>query len=162
MTRLKKSAGDGDRGMTMTEGSTDMDASRPRPERSDADAERRARQSEINAEAIAQDFLEPKDYVLAEPSAMTELRETIDDFTFQIEVLKVRVSAINEQAVRLGKSTIDWADGSAHEQLGSYPWAKLAGAFAATFVATRILRMLPLGSIGSVAVPLLLRAREQR
>lgn len=139
-----------------------MDASRPRPEGSEADAEYRARKAEIDVETVAQDFLEPKDYVLTEPSAMTELRETIDDFTFQIEVLKARLSAINEEALRLGKSSLDWADSSAHEQLGSYPWAKLAGAFAATFVATRILRVLPLGSIGSVAVPLLLRAREQR
>jgi hypothetical protein len=47
-----------------------------------------------------------------------------------------------------------WADASAHAQLGAYPWAKLAGAMAFTFVSSRLLRRLPLGAVASAALPL--------
>src|ERR1700761_9546991 len=134
-----------------------MDASRLGKEGFVSDADDRER---LIAEALPTEGVPPKDYVLTEPTTMFELRERLDDFEFQVEVLKARLAAISDEAVRLGKSTADWADGSAHRQLGAYPWAKLAGAFAATFVATRILRRLPLGALASATVPLLLQGRQ--
>ena len=126
------------------------------------DADYRAPLSDFDPDATPLDVIEPKDYVLAEPTALTDFRERVDDLQFQVEVLKARMAAIGSGKVRLGRAATTWADKSAHAQLGSYPWAKLSGAFVATFVVTRLLRALPLGSMASVAVPLILRQSAPR
>jgi hypothetical protein len=121
------------------------------------DADHRAALSEFDPDAGPLDVLEPKDYMLSEPTAVSEFREKVDDLQFQIGVLKARVAAIGSESIRLGRATTSWVDRSAHSQLGSYPWLKLAGAFTSTFLATRLVRTLPLGPLASVAVPLVLR-----
>lgn len=101
--------------------------------------------------------LASNDYILTEPAAISDLREKVAELAFQIEVLKARAVAIGRESTRLGRVVAVWANSSAHDQLGPYPWFKLAGAFAAIFLGTRALKMLPLGSMASVAVPALLR-----
>lgn len=66
--------------------------------------------------------------------------------------LKVRLSELEAKAFKVThlaagiiKAGAKWADDSAHDQLGAYPWAKLAGAVA-TVVGTRMIRLLPFGS----------------
>jgi hypothetical protein len=113
--------------------------------------------TEYGSELSETDILEPADL---EPEAavwVVELREKIGDLQFQLAKLKTRASAIGIGSTRLGKSTANWADKSAHAQLGSYPWAKLGAAFVGTFAATLYIRTLPLKPLASVAVPIMLR-----
>lgn len=128
-----------------------------RPEGFASESEYRTRLAEIDPEALPQDFLAPNDYILTEPTAISDLREKVAELAFQLEVLKARAVAKRSESTRLGRVVAVWANSSAHDQLGPYPWFKLAGAFAATFLGTRALKMLPLGSMASVAVPALLR-----
>lgn len=137
-----------------------MDASNLRREGFATEAEYLSRLTEIDPDAHPEEFLEPKDYVVDDHSWTTELREKIVDFQFQIDVLTARVAAIGDDTTRLTKSAARWADASAHDQLGAYPWAKLTGAFLITFVVTKALRMLPLGSLASIALPLVLQQSQ--
>ncbi|MBO9097568.1 MULTISPECIES: hypothetical protein [unclassified Rhizobium] len=90
------------------------------------------------------------------------LRDEVADLQETVAGIKARVARTRQQAVSVVKSGAEWADASAHAQLGSYPWAKLAGASVATFVGTRILRMLPLGGILSIAAPLIISQIKAR
>ncbi|MBB3320131.1 hypothetical protein [Rhizobium sp. BK661] len=72
----------------------------------------------------------------------------------EIEHLRGRLHVITAQAETVVKSRVEWADASAHAQLGQYPWLKLAGAMAGTFIATRLIRSLPLGPLLTAALPL--------
>lgn len=109
----------------------------------------------LEADAPAEEELPmpPADYVIDE-------REVSDDegslrrLQDEIDNLRARLHVIREQAGSVVSANAKWADASAHEQLGAYPWAKLAGAMAFTFVATRLLRRLPLGAVASAALPL--------
>lgn len=120
------------------------------------DPDYRAPLLDFDPDASPLEVLEPKDYVLAEPTALTEFRERLDDCQFQIEVVKARVAAIGSSSLRLVRVATAWADKSAHGQLGAYPWIKLGGAFAATFVVNRAFRRLPFGAMASIALPLIL------
>ncbi len=75
------------------------------------------------------------------------LRQEIDHF-------RGRLHVITAQAETAVKSRAEWADASAHAQLGQYPWLKLAGVMAGTFIATRLIRSLPLGPLLTAALPL--------
>jgi hypothetical protein len=63
----------------------------------------------------------------------------------QIALLRLRLSEIADQSGAVVRANVNWVDANAHAQLGDYPWVKLAGAFAATFLVSRVLRKLPLG-----------------
>jgi hypothetical protein len=120
----------------------------------------------LEADAPAEDQipLPPVDYVIGDEGGIEDegaLRQLQDE----IDNLRARLHVIKEQAGTVVSANAKWADASAHEQLGDYPWAKLAGAMAFTFVATRLLRRLPLGAVASAALPLAaseMRRRSRR
>lgn len=134
------------------------------PERLDfrMKADHRAPLTDFDPDATPLDVLEPKDYVLTEPTALTEFGEKLDDLHFQVAAVRARVAMVGSGTGRLGRALSGWIDRSARDQMGPYPWAKLSGAFLATFVATRLVRRLPLGSMASVALPLILGQTRTR
>lgn len=93
------------------------------------------------------------DYVL-EDDDMPEEEGSIRRLQDEIDNLRARLHIIREQAGTVVSANAKWADASAHEQLGDYPWAKLGCAMAFTFVAARLLRRLPLGAVASAALPI--------
>jgi hypothetical protein len=106
-----------------------------------------------------------KDAALARQTRLQLVRDEIADLHSRLGDLKVKASRAGHQAADVVKTKAKWADESAHQQLGSYPWAKLAGITAATFVGTRLLRMLPFGGILSIAAPLVIsqiKAKNER
>lgn len=58
----------------------------------------------------------------------------------EIDHLKARLAIIREQAATVVKANAEWADASARDQLGAYPWGKLVGTMAAVFLAMRVLK----------------------
>jgi hypothetical protein len=125
------------------------------PESFDTDAELEAHLAELEAEAPAHELSTPPDDVQGERRRVRDLKRDIDHLRNEIENLRTRLAVIREQATTVVGAELTWADASAHAQLGSYPWAKLAGAMAATFICTRLLKRLPLRRIAGVAIPLI-------
>ncbi|MDM9629472.1 hypothetical protein QTL95_26665 [Rhizobium sp. S152] len=78
---------------------------------------------------------EPSDAVSDESQAdrLQALRDEVDN-------LRSRLAIIREQATTVVKANAEWADASAHAQLGAYPWGKLAGTMAAVFIAARLIK----------------------
>jgi hypothetical protein len=103
----------------------------------------------LEEDAPAEDDMtaQSRDGALEAERALRRLQE-------EVEHLKARLQVIREQAGTVVSANMKWADASAHAQLGAYPWAKLAGAMAFTFVSSRLLRRLPLGAVASAALPL--------
>lgn len=99
---------------------------------------------------------------LARHTRLQALKDEIADLQKRLGDIASRASKAGQQATSAVKNGAKWADSSAHDQLGAYPWAKLGGAILATFIGTRLIRMLPLGGIASVAVPLVLSQVKQR
>ena len=121
----------------------------------DTNAELRAHFAELEADAPAEEGLQgPIDDISVE-RRLDDLKSEIDHLRDEIENLRGRLAAIGQQATTVVRSHLDWADASAHAQLGRYPWAKLAGAMAGTFICVRLSKRLPLGRIASVAVALI-------
>ncbi|MCS4096669.1 hypothetical protein [Rhizobium sp. BK176] len=119
------------------------------PAGSDTEDELQAHLAELEALAMADDKAtaqrsRPFDDVQADLYALR----------LEIEHLRGRLHVITAQAETVVKSRVEWADASAHAQLGQYPWLKLAGAMAGTFIATRLIRSLPLGPLLTAALPL--------
>lgn len=98
----------------------------------------------------------PLDYV----SANVELRLRYSDTQVELEILRDRVARIRHDIEQIVQARMEWADASAHAQLGEYPWAKLAAAMAASFVAIKALRALPLAAAGSAVLPLVISALQ--
>ncbi|MBB4570756.1 hypothetical protein [Rhizobium leucaenae] len=139
-----------------------MSASK-QPEGFRTDAELQAHLAALEADAPAEEgFQSPDDYMGAERRRLDELKSEIASLRDEMENLRMRLSAVAQQATTVVRSNIDWADASAHAQLGRYPWAKLAGAMAATFVSVRLLKRLPLGKIARVAIPLMITWPDER
>ncbi|MFK0329682.1 hypothetical protein ACIQUB_01000 [Rhizobium sp. NPDC090275] len=113
----------------------------------EADAPAEEGQQGPPADYVLEDDHVADEDLLDEEGSLRRLQEEVDN-------LRARLHVIREQAGTVVTANAKWADASAHEQLGSYPWAKLAGAMAFTFVATRLLRQLPLGAVASAALPL--------
>lgn len=86
---------------------------------------------------------------------LRELRE-------ELENLHARLQVIQHQAATVVAKNVRWADASAHAQLGNQPWLKLAGAMAATFVVTRGIRRLPLGTVATTALPLVAAVMKRK
>lgn len=83
----------------------------------------------------------------------------------ELASLRVQLATIKRQARNTLRASATRFDSSAHEQLGSYPWAKLAAAMAGTFLIGRLLSRLPVGAIATAAMPLIaaeLNARGRR
>lgn len=105
------------------------------------------------------------DEALARQTRLQSLKDEIADLQARLGDLRAKASRAGYQAADVVKTKAKWADKNAHEQLGSYPWAKLAGATAATFVGTRLIRMLPLGGILSIATSVVIsqiKAKNER
>jgi hypothetical protein len=100
----------------------------------------------------------PLDYV----PASVELRLRYSDTRVELEILRDRLARIKEDVAQIVQARIEWADASAHAQLGDYPWAKLGAAMAASFVATKTLRALPLAAAGSAVLPLVISAMQRK
>ncbi|SCW82133.1 hypothetical protein SAMN02927900_05289 [Rhizobium mongolense subsp. loessense] len=90
------------------------------------------------------------------------VRDDLDHVRDEIENLRSRLSLVKQQAVIVARSNLEWADASAHDQLGTYPWAKLVGAMAATAVGARVLRHIPVSAIATVAIPLIVARLEAK
>ncbi len=73
----------------------------------------------------------------------------------ELTLLRRRLALIREQANSEISPHAQWRDASAHEQLGNYPWLKLAGAILITFLAARRLRSLPLSGMATMPFALL-------
>lgn len=87
----------------------------------------------------------PLDYVSPAAELRLRLRETREE----ISILRNRLARIAEDASQITQSRLEWADASAHTQLGEHPWMKLTAAMLGSFVLTRAIRSLPLTSIAS-------------
>ncbi|MBB4275281.1 hypothetical protein [Rhizobium mongolense] len=90
------------------------------------------------------------------------VRDDLDHVRDEIENLRSRLSLVKQRAVIVARSNLEWADASAHDQLGTYPWAKLVGAMAATAVGARVLRHVPLSAIATVAIPFIVARLEAK
>ncbi|MGY5810880.1 hypothetical protein ACXHXG_24680 [Rhizobium sp. LEGMi198b] len=139
-----------------------MNASR-QPEGFSTDAELQAHLAALEADAPAEEgFQNSIDDMGAERRRLDALKSDIADVRDEIENLRERLAAVAQQATTIVRTNLDWADASAHAQLGAYPWAKLVGAMAMTFVSVRLLKRLPLGRIASVALPLILSWPDEK
>ena len=87
----------------------------------------------------------PLDYVSPAAELRLRLRETREE----ISILRNRLARIAEDASQITQSRLEWADASAHAQLGEHPWMKLTAAMVGSFVLTRAIRSLPLASMAS-------------
>ncbi|RWX16960.1 hypothetical protein EHI42_11145 [Rhizobium hidalgonense] len=108
----------------------------------------------VPAEGLSEDALRVSDDYALE-SRLRDLRE-------ELENLHARLHVIQRQAATVVVQNVRWADASAHAQLGTQPWLKLAGAMAATFVVTRAIRQLPLGAVTTTAMPLVVAAMNRK
>lgn len=104
-----------------------------------SDTERDLQDHLAEMEALA-----PLDYVATpEPAdAVSDERqvERLQALREEIDNLRSRLVIIKEQATTVVKANAEWADASAHAQLGAYPWGKLAGTMAAVFIAARLIK----------------------
>jgi hypothetical protein len=133
-----------------------MNANLLLPEGFEREAEYRAHLAQLDADAPAEELTPPVDYALTERRTFRDVRNDIDDVRAELENLRARLSVIKHQATTVARSNIEWADASAHAQLGAYPWAKLAAAMVATFVVARSLRRPPLGAFTAAVMPLII------
>ncbi|KRB55076.1 hypothetical protein ASE04_04980 [Rhizobium sp. Root708] len=96
------------------------------------------------------------------PRTVRDVQEDIAVVREELEHLRARLSIVAQQAETAVKSRAEWANASAHVQLGDYPWLKLAGAMASAFVATQVVKKLPLGSLVAAALPLVATSVRRR
>lgn len=94
-------------------------------------------------------MLPPVDYSVDKQETV-ELARLQEDLTS----LRRHLALLREQAKTAISARAQWADAGAHEQLGNYPWLKLAGAIAITFLAVRRLRLLPVSGMATMPLAL--------
>jgi hypothetical protein len=123
--------------------------------------ERSSTQKETPSQVIANETGEDHKPVDAVP-AREELRLRYSDTRVELDILRDRLERIKEDVAEIAHARMEWADASAHAQLGDYPWAKLAAAMAASFVATKALRALPMAAAGSAVLPLIISAVQRK
>jgi len=91
-------------------------------------------------------------------------REALDmqlrELQAELAIVQGRLLAIKQQARTVARDNIGWIDACAHEQLGAYPWLKLAGITLAAFTMGRFLHRLPIGLVAIAARPLLATANR--
>jgi hypothetical protein len=129
------------------------DRSRPGAEATEADLQ--AHLAEMEAEAMADDFVRDN------PEEDAALEADLHRLQAELEALRARLSVIKEQSAAVVRNSLEWADRSAHDQLGDYPWLKLAGAMAGTYVFGRMLRNAPVAAILTAVVPFVLSKAEK-
>ena len=81
----------------------------------------------------------------AEQTAREKADESLNALQHEIRLLNARIGMLREDAEAALKAKARLVDANAHAQLGDYPWLKLAMATSAAFVATKLVRNLPLG-----------------
>jgi hypothetical protein len=136
-------------------------ASTEKPQGLNTEAEIRAHLTELKEEAPAEDeFPPPVDYVLTERRRFQAVGDDVDQLRHEIDNLRARLSIIQHQAATVIRSNVEWADASAHAQLGPYPWAKLACTMAATFIGARMLGRA--AGFAAMALPLIARPPRGR
>ncbi len=114
------------------------------------EAELQAYLAQREAEALAEDAIP------IPPNAIDQTGESrLQNLQDELASLRRQLAIIRRQAGNTLKASAVRVDASAHEQLGSYPWAKLAGAMAGTFLIARLLRRLPFAAIATAAIPLI-------
>jgi hypothetical protein len=95
------------------------------------------------ADALMEDLLANKPVDVARAKAEADL----DGLRHEISALREHVAELRYQMRRVVRAQGTSISASAHEQLGDYPWIKLAAAFGATFVLARSARSLPLAAL---------------
>jgi FAD/FMN-containing dehydrogenase len=87
----------------------------------------------------------------------------------EVALLRQRLADLRRHAAAAAQASrnavraeIGWIDDNAHAQLGQYPWLKLAGAMAATFVTGRMLRQVWLSGIAATAMARIASRRRRR
>jgi hypothetical protein len=121
----------------------------------DSEADLQTHLAEMEAKAMADDLIE------AIPEDESNLASDLQNLQDELHSLQARLAVIKEQGATVVRTNLEWADKSAHAQLGNYPWLKLAGAMTATFLAGRMLRNAPVAAILAAAVPLVLSRSEK-
>ncbi|ARM92355.1 hypothetical protein RHEC894_PE00332 (plasmid) [Rhizobium sp. CIAT894] len=129
-----------------------------RPEGFASEAEYRAYIATLGGHVPAEDLA---DTTLPAPDHHA-LESRLQDLREELENLRARLHVIKRQAETVVAENLRWADASAHAQLGTQPWLKLAGAMAATFVVTKGIRRLPLGTLATAAMPLVAAAMNRK
>jgi len=81
----------------------------------------------------------------ATATAREKADHDLDTLQHEVRLLRARIGILREDAESALKAQANLIDASAHVQLGNYPWAKLALATGAAFIAARIIRSLPFG-----------------
>ena len=106
--------------------------------------------------ADIEEAAETKEAMLPSVDYTVEKQEAIELARLQedLTLLRRRLALVREQAKTAVSTRTQRADASAREQLGIYPWLKLAGVIVITFLVARRLRVLP--SSGMVTMPLAL------
>ena len=84
--------------------------------------------------------------------SLTALAEEVANLSDKLADIRSRLKKIDEQARVAFQRSAEWADASAHAQLGDYPWLKLCAAMTATFCLGRLLRA-PWAPVLTAAVP---------
>ncbi len=114
-------------------------------------------------EAVAEDAPAEEIFIDVErAAAREELERQVHELRTEIENLTARLHIIRHQAGSVVTENLRWADASAHDQLGDYPWLKLSGAMAAAFLVGKALQRLPFGSLATAATPMLIAAARER
>ena len=116
----------------------------------DTEAQLQEHLAEMEAETRDESDLAVRPVDLAQMREQRSLARLRDE----IETLRRQVALVREEASMLAKNSVRRVDRDAHRQLGDYPWAKLAGAMAGSFVAGRLLRRLRFGTLATAALPL--------
>lgn len=116
----------------------------------DTEAQLQEHLAELEAETTGEADLAVRPVDLAQMREQRSLAKLRAD----IETLRRQVALVKEEAAMLAKNSVRRVDDDAHRQLGDYPWAKLAGAMAGSFIAGRLLQMLPFGTLATAALPL--------
>lgn len=121
----------------------------------ESEADLQAHLAEMEAQAMADDL------VAGIPEDRTSLALDLQRLQDELQSLQARLAVIKEQGATVVRTNLEWADESAHAQLGNYPWLKLAGAMTATFLAGRMLRNAPVAAILAAVVPFVLSRSEK-
>jgi hypothetical protein len=124
----------------------------------ESEAEYRAHLDAVASEAPVEEIIVD----VERAAAREELERQVRELRGEIENLTARLHIIRHQAGSVVTENLRWADASAHEQLGDYPWLKLSGAMAAAFVVGKALQRLPFGSLVAAAAPMVIAAARER
>ncbi len=140
-----------------------MSADTPTPPAGfDSDEELQVHLAALERDSPAEDPALPFEGRIGERTTLGDLQSDISLVRVEMEHLRARLHIIAGQSETLVRSQLEWADASAHAQLGRYPWLKLVGAMTGTFLATRFIQTLPFGSLLTAVLPHVAAVSEHR